>query len=329
LFLYKMFCIMPAMQTLLAQPKILFLLILTFIFSILTVSAYPPEFSFSNEHMLQQITALNLNLPVTSVWDSIRADFVLNHKTETAQVQAQIKILLSEKNKLISILTAASPYIYYIHQQTQKRHLPSELVLIPIIESEFNPHDHSTKGASGLWQLMPDTALVLKIKVVSSYDGRRSVVSSTTAALDYFKDLNVEFKNNWYLTLAAYNSGDGRVRSSTRKNTTENIWNLSLPKETKLYVAKLLAVAAIIKNPEKYGVILPLIPNQAYFVEYKVKKPMGLTAVTKMTGIDIESLKKLNPDYNPKQISHYSSMLLVPVENVKLIKPQMSAVLFC
>jgi hypothetical protein len=232
-----------------------------------------------------------------SIWNNIRNDFKIDHKAQMVQVKKEIHKLLADQDKLYSILKAASPYIYFIHQQTQQRGLPAELALIPVIESEFNPNDHSNKGATGLWQLMPGTAHELGIKVRSQYDGRRNVVVSTAAALAYFKDLGVAFNGNWYLAIAAYNCGQVKIDSAVRRAGSHSFWNLAIPKETKLYLPKLLAVAEIVKNPKKYGVTLPPISNQPYFTQLKVNKPVSLNHVAKTSGIAIETLRALNPDY--------------------------------
>jgi membrane-bound lytic murein transglycosylase D len=260
-----------------------------------------------------------------SIWNSIRQELTLDHKTQSSQVQKQIQLLLADPDKLYSILKAAAPYIYYIHKQTQARGLPAELALIPVIESEFNPNDHSNKGATGLWQLMPQTARDLGVNVKSGYDGRRNVVASTNAALAYFNDLGNNFKGNWYLAIAAYNCGEYKIIHAQRNAGSHNFFDLSLPTETKLYVPKLLAVAEIIKNPEKYGVQLPPIQDKPVFSEVKVKQSVNLVKIAKTTGVSIDTLKTLNPDYNhgpapsPTKKGNYSSVL-VPVNKVKAVK---------
>jgi len=244
------------------------------------------------------VTELVYVQPANSVWTSLSHDLKLDHKANSKLVQAEIHKLLADQNKLNSILQAAGPYIYYVYQQTQKRGLPAELALIPVIESEYNPNDHSNKGATGLWQLMPETAHELGIKIKSRYDGRRNVVASTKAALAYFNDLGNMFKGNWYLAIAAYNCGQVKVASAERNTGSHSFWNLPLPRETKDYVPKLLAVAAIIKNPEKYGIKLPSVTNAPYFATVQVRTPMSLVQVAKSSGISIETLHALNPDYN-------------------------------
>lgn len=281
----------------------------------------------SSSFDVSEMSSLAAVQQTNSVWDEISRDLKLDHEANSAAVQAEIRKILADQDKLNSILTAAGPYIYFIYQQTQQRGLPAELALIPVIESEFNPDDRSSKkGARGLWQLMPETAHELGLKVKSSYDGRRNVVASTKAALAYFHDLGDEFKGNWDLAIAAYNCGQGRVESAERHTGSHSFWNLPLPHETKDYVPKLLAVAAIIKNPKKYGVILPQVNNAPYFTTLEVKKPVSLAQVSKTSGISMQTLHALNPDYNHGVVviadKHKAADLLVPISKESAVREQ-------
>lgn len=262
--------------------------------------------------------------PVESIWNSIGSKLTLDHKAQSARVQAEIRKLLADKKKLYAILKSAAPYLYFIHQKTQARHLPSEIALIPVIESEFNPNDRSKRGAAGLWQLMPVTATELGVKVKSNYDGRRNVVSSTEAALAYLNDLKNDFNGNWDLAISAYNCGQGKIKSAIHRAGSTDFWNLKLPAETTAYLPKLLAVAEIIKHPEKYGMQLPPISNQPYFIQLEMKKPVSLTKVAKSTGTNMKTLQALNPDYRherpalPNKRGVYT--LLVPVKDAETMK---------
>lgn len=265
-------------------------------------------------------------LPVGSIWNNMSGELKLDHKTESHQVQVEIRRLLADQDNFYRILKAAGPYIYYIYEQTQALGLPAELALIPVIESEFNPNDHSSKGATGLWQLMPQTAHDLGIKIKSSYDGRRNVMASTKAALAYFSDLGDNFNGNWYLAIAAYNCGQVRIESAERRAGSSSFWNLRLPRETTYYVPRLLAVAAIIKNPEKYGVKLPETQNKPYFAEVETPKAVNLQKIAQTSGVDMKTLHTLNPDYNhgtivPNKKGKYS--VLVPVNKAPIVKAQL------
>lgn len=308
----------PPMQTLLSSStKYLILAILSF--SLLFAwNGGNTNFADLGWMVTQQSPKTHTH-PAGSIWSSMRSEFKLDHKTQSSRVQAEIRKLLADQDKLYQILEAAGPYLYFIHKQTQARGLPAELALIPVIESEFNPNDHSKVGALGLWQLMPGTARELGVHVKSGYDGRRNVVASTKAALAYFNDLGNMFDGNWHLAIAAYNCGQVKVQSVARRVGSQSFWNLPLPQETKYYVPKLLAVAAIVKNPEKYGVKLPPISNEPYFTELKVKKTVNLKHVAQTSGISIETLHTLNPDYKHGAIPNKGS-LLVPVKKAPAVK---------
>ncbi len=261
-----------------------------------------------------------------SIWSTLRSGFKLDHRTNTAQVQAEIRKLQADQQKFSDILRAAGPYIYFIHKQTQLRGLPAEMALIPVIESEFNPNDYSHAGATGLWQLMRGTARELGIKVISGYDGRRNVIASTHAALAYLNDLGNYFKGNWYLALAAYNAGQGRIDQAIRRAGSHSFWNLPVPRETKYYVPKLLAVAAMVENPKKYGVTLPPVTNQPYFAELQLKKAVNLAKMSKSLGVDIDTLRTLNPDYKTGTVVSKNGVysFLVPVDKLAAAKSQLA-----
>lgn len=257
-----------------------------------------------------------------NVWNSLSDDLKLDHQADSAKVKLEVKKILAERDKFYSILKAAGPYIYFILEQTKVKGLPAEVALIPVIESEFNANDHSVKGATGLWQLMSGTAHELGVIVKGGYDGRRNVIASTKAALAYLNDLGKNFKGNWYLAFAAYNTGQGNVERAVRRAGSQIFWNLSLPKETQHYIPKLFAVAAIIKNPKKYGVTLPPISNKPYFEELKTKKSVDLSKLANAIGVPFEVLRLLNPDYKNGNVQPKNGAytLLVPLEFLSSVK---------
>lgn len=273
--------------------------------------------SISIEDMQTDTGYTNIFISSDSIWNSVREDLALDLKTDQPEVKRAIKSLLQNKKKLIKILTRSAPYIYYIHTETQKRGLPGELSLIPVVESEFSPNDFSTAGATGLWQLMPGTARELGVKVRPGYDGRKNIKASTQAALSYFKDLGANFAGNWYLAIAAYNAGQGKISSAVRRAKTKNFFQLKrLPRETRFYVPKLLAVAEIVKHPSKYGIELPHISNKPYFKEVSVTKPTSLSHYAKKSGISLATLKTLNPDYKYSIVKRKSGYtVLIPIDD--------------
>jgi membrane-bound lytic murein transglycosylase D len=314
-------CRMPSMRLLTSSSKKLILAVLSC--SLITFM-YGSNVNLTELDSADVSTYTNSSVNAEeSIWKSISRELTLDHKDQSSQVKAEIRKLLADQDKLYKILKAAGPYIYFIHQQTQMRGMPAELALIPVIESEFNPNDHSNKGATGLWQLMPGTASELGVKVKSGYDGRRNVVASTKAALTYLNDLCNNFDGNWYLAIAAYNCGQGKIESAQRRTGSDNFFKLPLPRETQLYVPKLLAVAAIVKDPKKYGVELPTINNKPYFKEMKVTKPVNLAKLAKTSGISMETMHTLNPDRKQEMVTpgrRETSTVLVPINKVPEIK---------
>lgn len=246
----------------------------------------------------------------TPLWQKISSALKLDHYPQNKRVQAQIREILADKKSFETILTRSSPYLYYIYSKTQEKHLPAEIALIPIIESEFNPYDHSSVGAKGLWQLMPGTAKLLGVKIKNGYDGRLNVISSTNAAITFFNDLGKEFSGKWDLAFAAYNCGPGCIASAVKKSKSNDFFNLKIPLETKLYVPKLFAVAYLIKHAKEYGITLPDIKNAPYFKKVEITSPESLSHYASTTGSNLKLLKTLNPDYSNK----VTSSLLVPIK---------------
>jgi len=173
-----------------------------------------------------------------------------------------------------------------------------ELVLLPIVESAFDPHATSGANAAGIWQIIPSTGRNYGLKQTRSYDARRDVVASTTAALDMMQRLNKMFDGDWLLTVAAYNSGEGRVMKAIKTNKARgkptDFWSLPLPQETKLYVPKMLALSDILKNSKRYGVRLPTTDESRALARVRLSSPVEMAQVADMAGISVSKLKTFN-----------------------------------
>lgn len=265
------------------------------------------------------------------IWKQIAQDFTLSEYEDTPEVQKQIRWYQQHSKSLTDITERAAPYLYYIHQQVKEKGLPGELVLLPIIESAYNPFAYS-QGALGLWQLMPQTGSRLGIKQNASFDGRRDIISSTQAALSYLGYLDNIFDDNWLLAIAAYNSGPGTVLNADKANRGAHgdteFWSLRLPNITKQYVPRLLAIAAIVSNPEKYGIRLPDVPNEPYFAKVDVDSPIALSKVATLSGVPANDIYNLNAGYEQKQVAANAKApthLLIPVEKVQTFKQNMDA----
>lgn len=255
------------------------------------------------------------------MWEILRNDFALNHYEDNPLVQAQIDWFMDHQDFLRHSADRAGPYLYFIYQQAKKRHLPPELVLLPMIESSYNPFAYSTAGASGIWQMMPGTATGYGIKQDWWYDGRRDVIASTNAALNYLSYLGNFFETNWLLAIAAYDTGEGNVMSALNRNirdgATTDYWSLPLAQETRIYVPRLLALATIIAHPERYPVYFPPVRNAPYLAQVDIGAQIDLNHAAGLAGLTFKKLMQLNPGYNRATTSPNGPFKLVlPIENV-------------
>ena len=242
------------------------------------------------------------NLPPANLWVALRADFSLPRQPDKQRIQVQRNWYIKHPNYINRVSERAERYAWHIHQTLVERNMPAEIALLPIVESAYDPFAYSHGRAAGLWQFIPGTGKRFKLKQDWWYDGRRDVVDSTRAALDYLQYLHKHFNNDWLLALAAYNSGEGTVAKAVRKNhkagKPTDFWSLKLPRETRAYVPKLIALAQLVKHPENYGVELPVLPNQAHFKIVDIGGQIDLAVAADLAGIKLDTLYRLNPGFN-------------------------------
>ncbi len=236
---------------------------------------------------------------------------------------------LKHKTYLTKVSHRAEPYLYLITEEVEKRHLPGELALLPIIESAFKPHARSSQKAAGLWQFVPATGRHFGLKQNWWFDGRKDIYQSTNAALTYLEQLNQYYKGDWLLTLAAYNAGAGTVNKAVRKNRKRgraiNYWSLDLPRETRNYIPKLLAVSELIKNHKQYDIRLNPIANSQRLTLVDTEAQIDLSLAAKMAGISLKKIKIYNPAFkqwatDPEGPHH----LLLPVDKAERFKTALS-----
>ena len=236
-----------------------------------------------------------------SLWTQIADDFTLKHETDNAEVQKQIKWFQDHPEYIQKVGQYGQDYMYYIYHEVKRRNLPGELALLPVIESAYDPFAYSWVGAAGIWQIMPQTGTGFGLKQDWWYDGRKAIEPSTRAALDYLTYLDSFFNGKWYLAIASYNAGEGTVQKAVNRNAkagkATDFWDLSLPAETEAYVPKLLAIAAIVQDPQKYNITLPYIPNKPFFAEVVLDKQIDMKTAAAMAGISLDQLYELNPGY--------------------------------
>jgi len=239
--------------------------------------------------------------PEDSLWPRLQAGLTLPY-VDNAEVNAQLNWYLRNPQYMERVQQRASRYMFHILNVLHKNDVPFDMALLPIVESAFEPFAYSHGQASGLWQFIPSTGKRFGLDQNWWYDGRRDAVSSTDAAMRYLQYLHRFFDGDWMLALAAYNSGEGTVRRAVRKNASlgkpTDFWHLTLPQETRGYVPKMIALAEIFRNAEKYKIELLHIPNKAYFVEVPLDDQLDLMQAAQLADISIDELYYLNPGFN-------------------------------
>jgi membrane-bound lytic murein transglycosylase D len=206
----------------------------------------------------------------------------------------------SDRPELLSAVSErAEPYLYHIAEEVERRKLPAEVALVPAVESAFQPAAYSPAHASGLWQFIPSTGRIYGLKQTRWYDGRRDVLDSTDAALDYLTKLNREFKGDWLLTFAAYNAGEGAVQRAIERNQrlgrATDFWSLSLPAETRDYVPRILALSHLLADADKHVGRFAPVANTPYFDTIELDAPMDLRLAANLAGTDLAEMNRLNP----------------------------------
>ncbi|TPH15881.1 lytic transglycosylase [Litorilituus lipolyticus] len=235
------------------------------------------------------------------IWQRIR-DQLQFDIPENKRVKAQRDWYVKHPNYLKRVAKRAEPFLFYIVEELEKNNMPIEMALLPVVESAFDPFAYSHGRASGMWQFVPGTGKRFGMKQNWWYDGRRDVVASTQGAIAYLKYLHKYFKGDWMLALAAYNSGEGRVSRAVKKNRKNNkptdFWSLKLPKETKAYVPKLLALADIVKRPQEFELNLYQIDNKAVISQVDIKSQLDLAKAAQLADLSLTELQRLNPGFN-------------------------------
>ena len=232
-----------------------------------------------------------------NLWDRVRRGYRINEMTN-ARIEAQKSWFYTRQTYLDRLTARASRYLHHTVAEAERRGIPSELALLPIIESSYDPTATSNAAAAGLWQFIPSTGRIYGLNQSATYDGRRDVIESTRAAYDFLTSLYNQF-GSWELALAAYNAGPGRVSRAIKANQDQGLptdyWSLKLPTETMNYVPRFLAVAQIVRSPNTYGINLPAIANHSHFRTVPVNYGVSLSEVATVTGLSVSELRLLNP----------------------------------
>ena len=287
----------------------------TFLLVGLSAAAHGQAFGHVEAAVAGDNPSLTLISPLDGLWDQLEtvepdADDLLarlRHSFEmdwedNRRIQAQLQWFVSHPDYLNRVFTRAQRYLPHITEELERRGLPLELALLPIVESAYDPFAYSHGRAAGLWQMIPGTATRFGLKQNWWYDGRRDVVESTRAALDYLEHLYEFNEGDWLNAIASYNSGEGNVRRAVRNNRArgkpDDFWNLRLPLETSTYVPKLLALVDIVSDPAKHNLTLPYVKDEAQFAVADVGTQIDLALAAELAGVDVDTIYTFNPGYN-------------------------------
>lgn len=255
-------------------------------------------------------------------WDRVFKGFQLNGQMHNPRVQQFVRYYGRNPEQLTMLSERASVFMHMIVYELDRRNMPTELALLPFVESAFDPDVFSHAGAAGLWQFIPSTGHDYGLKQAKSYDARLDPFAATGAALDYLQKLHTEFNGDWLLALAAYNCGEGRVQREIDKNRAKGLrtdfWSLPLPKETREYVPRLLAFRELIGNSHRYGIQLPETPNTARLAQLRIDKPFDLRQAAVQAGLNPNQLINLNPCFRTGITTpQYSNRIILPREHAQ------------
>ena len=262
-----------------------------------------------------------------TLWERLFALYNLP-QVEHEEINRELNWFVSHPTLIERVQSRAEPFLYNIVRQFEKHDVPGELALLPVIESAFQPHAISPANAAGIWQFIPSTGRNYGLRKNRSYDGRRDVYASTRAAIKYLKKLHNDFDGDWLLAMAAYNCGEGAVARAIQRNAARNLptdfWSLDLPQETRGYVPRLLAVAKLFAEADRYGIDLRDIPNRALFKTVRVTSPVDLAMAADAAEISLDKMHELNPGFK-SQIANVEGnyILFVPAEKYRSFKEQL------
>ncbi|MBY0453895.1 MAG: transglycosylase SLT domain-containing protein [Burkholderiaceae bacterium] len=264
----------------------------------------------------------------SDLWDRMRRGFAMPNLQHDL-VQDREQWYASRPDYILRMTERSSKYLFYIVEELERRGMPTELALLPYIESAFNPQAVSSAKAAGMWQFMPATGNYFDLKQNVFRDDRRDVLASTRAALDYLQKLHGMF-GDWHLALAAYNWGEGNVGRAIARNQKAGLGlsyaELNMPAETRMYVPKLQAVKNIVAQPSAFNADLPLIENHPYFQTVEITRDMDVALAARLAGVREEDFRALNPSlHKPVILAAGTPQILLPWDNAKVFERNLQA----
>jgi membrane-bound lytic murein transglycosylase D len=268
----------------------------------MTRPALPPELAI----------APAVPVPPQDLMERLRRGFAIPD-LNTARVRSRETWFAQRPDLLKRVFDRSSPYLYYIIEEVEKRKMPTELALLPFIESGFDPRATSTAQAAGIWQFIPGTATRYNLRIDTGKDERRDIVASTTAALDYLEWLYKMF-GDWHLALASYNWGENSVQRAVERNRGQGraytYEHLGMPEETQDYLPKLQAIENIVKNPSLYALALPTLPNRPYFTVTTSAFELRVPDAARFAGLSIDEFVTLNTSFSNNLIPRQHRIVL-------------------
>jgi membrane-bound lytic murein transglycosylase D len=265
---------------------------------------------------------------MADLWVRARAGFAMR-ELESPLIAKHEQWYANRPDYVARMTERAGRYLYFIMGEVERRGMPTEIALLPMIESAFNPGAYSVSRASGIWQFIPSTGKNFGMAQNWWYDGRRDIVSATTGALDYLQKLHDMF-GDWELALAAYNCGEGAVQRAQARNRARglpvNYTSLKLPEETRNYVPKLLAIKNIVATPAAYGLVLQPIRNEPYFTAIATAKHIDVKLAAQLADMTVTEFVALNPAHNrPVILQENSDLILLPIDKVETFRANLEA----
>ena len=272
--------------------------------------------------------AIDLARPADDLWDRIRNGFAIPD-LESPLVGVRERWYASQPDYLARMVERSKLYLYYIVEEVEKRGMPTEIALLPMVESAFNPMAYSRSHASGLWQFIPSTGKTFKLNQNWWADSRRDVIASTNAALDYLQAL-YELHGDWHLALASYNYGENGVARAIERNRVKGLptdyLSLKMPPETRGYVPKLQALKNILLNPAAFGASFEPIPNEPYFVTVPTPGAIDIRLAATFAEMSVDELIALNPALNRPMISGpHTQTLVLPADRLDAFQRNLDA----
>jgi membrane-bound lytic murein transglycosylase D len=285
-----------------------------------------PPFEIKNRPALPH--AIDLVSESADIWERMRNGFAMPDLDSPLVLDRQA-YYLNHPEYVKRMIERSRPYLYFIVAELEKRGMPTELALLPIVESAYNPMALSRSHASGMWQFVPSTGKRYDLKQNWWFDDRRDVIASTTAALDYLQSI-YEMNGDWYLALASYNWGENAVARAIAKNKAKgqktDYLSLTMPTETRYYVPKLQAIKNIIANPALFGIELPAIPNRPYFTTVETSQDIDVRLAAKLAEMPLDQFLALNPANNRPVISSQAkSVIVLPTDKLDVFNTNLEA----